>query len=53
MMYVVRRGGLITLPEKNKFHWQRSFYDEIIRNKTQYDKIIKYINENIDNWKNE
>ena len=46
----VRGGGLLTLPDKDKFHWQRLFYDEIIRSKTQHEKIVKYIKENINNW---
>ncbi len=30
--------------------WQRSFHDHIIRNKTDYDEISKYICENPINW---
>ena len=30
--------------------WQKSFYDEIIRNQTAYDEISKYIYENPMNW---
>ena len=30
--------------------WQKSFYDEIIRNKNAYDEISKYIFENPSKW---
>ena len=30
--------------------WQKSFYDEIIRNQSAYDEISKYIYENPMNW---
>ena len=30
--------------------WQKSFYDHVIRNKTDYDKHVKYIYENPMNW---
>ena len=35
--------------EHNKL-WQKSFYDEIIRNQKAYDEISKYIYENPLNW---
>ena len=30
--------------------WQRSFYEHIIRNKDDYDNIVKYIAENPIKW---
>jgi REP element-mobilizing transposase RayT len=30
--------------------WQRSYYDHVIRNKTDYEEISKYIYENPINW---
>ncbi len=30
--------------------WQRSFYDHVIRNKKDYDRLVKYIYENPINW---
>ncbi len=30
--------------------WQRSFYDHVIRNKKDYDRLVKYIYENPLNW---
>ena len=30
--------------------WQRSYYDHVVRNKTDYDEISKYIYENPLNW---
>ncbi|MBR5310316.1 MAG: transposase [Oscillospiraceae bacterium] len=38
--------------ERNKL-WQKSFYDEIIRNQNAYDEITKYIYENPSNWEND
>ena len=35
-----------------EFQWQRSFYDEIIKTKVQYDKIVEYIENNVENWEN-
>jgi len=32
------------------FHWQRSFYDHVIRNKESLEKIREYIISNPDNW---
>jgi len=31
--------------------WQRSYYDHIIRNRNEYEKIYNYIYENPENWK--
>ena len=30
--------------------WQRGFYDHVIRNREDYDKIINYIDENPVRW---
>ncbi len=30
--------------------WQRSFYDHVVRNKKDYDRLVKYIYENPLNW---
>ena len=32
------------------FHWQRNYYEHIIRNKPELDEIRKYILENPANW---
>jgi len=34
----------------NEFHWQRSFYDHIIRNESSLNKIREYIRKNPQNW---
>jgi REP element-mobilizing transposase RayT len=34
----------------NKKLWQRNYYEHIIRNQTEYEKIINYINSNVINW---
>ena len=31
---------------KIKNLWQRNFYERVVRNQTEYDNIVKYINEN-------
>ncbi|MBP9758993.1 hypothetical protein KBD45_04825 [Candidatus Dojkabacteria bacterium] len=36
--------------DNNVFEWQRSFYDRIIRNEFEYQKIKKYIFNNPINW---
>jgi REP element-mobilizing transposase RayT len=38
------------LDEEYKFHWQKSFYDRIIRNEVELYKIRKYIQLNPLNW---
>ena len=38
------------LPPFDKQIWQRSFYDHIIRNRNDYDEIVKYIHENPIRW---
>jgi len=38
------------LDEKNKFHWQKSFYDRIIRNERELYLIRNYIQLNPLNW---
>ncbi|MDE7403398.1 MAG: hypothetical protein K2M87_08320 [Muribaculaceae bacterium] len=35
---------------KLNFAWQQRFHDHIIRNQRAYDKIMQYIDENIENW---
>lgn len=35
----------------NRPNWQRSFYDHIIQNQIEYEKIANYINNNPKNWK--
>lgn len=37
----------------SSFRWQRSFYDHIIRNEKELEKITEYIELNPQNWKNE
>lgn len=37
-------------PPFNKRIWQRSFYDHIIRNQQDYQRICKYINTNPQKW---
>ncbi|MBC9796190.1 hypothetical protein IBL28_09440 [Sinomicrobium sp. FJxs] len=32
------------------FAWQSGFYDRIIRDKQEYDRIVKYISDNPGNW---
>jgi REP element-mobilizing transposase RayT len=34
-----------------EFDWQRLFHDHIIRNQTEYDFIKNYIDNNVQNWK--
>ena len=41
---------LIKTTENIDFVFQRSFYDHIIRNKKDYDEIVKYIYDNPANW---
>lgn len=31
--------------------WQRNYYEHIIRNEHSYNRIVKYIIDNPDNWK--
>ena len=33
--------------------WQKSFHDRIIRNDNEYNRIVEYINNNPDTWKND
>ena len=40
---MVKRGSL---PPFEKQIWQRSFYDHVIRNQTDFDEIYRYISEN-------
>ena len=35
------------------FHWQRSFYDHVIRNKESLEKIREYILSNPENWEHD
>ncbi len=35
----------------DRFSWQKSFHDRIIRNEIEYGRIVKYISENPMNWK--
>lgn len=39
------------LPPFDKQIWRRSFHDHIIRNRDDYDEIVKYIHENPMRWK--
>ncbi|MCK5685112.1 transposase [bacterium] len=39
-----------TIKFENKFKWQRSFYDHIIRNDKELDKIRQYIQSNPAKW---
>ncbi|MBR3935914.1 MAG: transposase [Oscillospiraceae bacterium] len=43
---------LVPEDERNKL-WQKSFYDEIIRNQAAYDEISKYIYENPMKWEDD
>ena len=47
---VTREYNKLVPEEKRNKLWQKSFYDEIIRNQAAYDKISKYIYENPMNW---
>ncbi len=49
-MKLVRDG---VVPPFDKQIWQRSFYDHIIRDKDDYDKIATYIRENPLKWKDD
>ena len=33
--------------------WQRSFYDNVISDRTEYDSAMRYIDENPANWPND
>ncbi len=33
--------------------WQRSYYDHVIRNEKDYEKIWEYIDTNVLKWKND
>ncbi|MDD5567618.1 MAG: transposase [Candidatus Omnitrophica bacterium] len=39
-----------TIESGNKFHWQKSFYDHIIRNELSLNRIREYIVNNPRNW---
>ena len=39
-------------PEQ-KFRWQKSYYDKIIRNKRELDNVRRYISSNPVNWEND
>ena len=43
----------IHLAGKERFNWQNSFHDRIIRNEIEFGRIINYIDENPSNWKKE
>lgn len=34
----------------SEFNWQRRFHDRVIRNNGEYDRIAKYIQNNVINW---
>lgn len=36
--------------EKQAFAWQPNYYDHIIRNQKDLDRIRKYINQNVFKW---
>jgi len=46
-----------TINKKNepeqKFRWQKSYYDRIIRNKSELDNVRRYISSNPVNWEND
>ena len=48
---VTREYNKTVSEEKRNKLWQKSFYDEIIRNQKAYDEISKYIFENPIKWK--
>ncbi len=41
------------LPPFDKHIWQRSYYDHIIRNEKEYEKIWEYIDQNPQTWQND
>ncbi len=43
----------IHLAGKERFNWQKSFHDRIIRNEMEFGRIINYIDDNPSNWKKE
>ena len=43
----------IHLAGEERFNWQKSFHDRIIRNEMEFGRIINYIDENPSNWKKE
>ena len=44
---MVKRG--LAVPFDKKL-WQRSFYDHVIRNREDYDAVVRYIHENPKRW---
>ena len=36
-----------------KFAWQRSYFDEFIKNEKMHQNIVCYIEHNVDNWEND
>ena len=43
----------IHLAGEERFNWQKSFHDRIIRNEMEFGRIINYIDDNPSNWKKE
>ncbi|MEE6208349.1 MAG: transposase [Alphaproteobacteria bacterium] len=37
----------------NKTFWQRNYYDRVIRDQQEYDRIVDYINNNPSKWAND
>jgi putative transposase len=46
------KGAVTSYAIKNsiEFYWQSKYYDHIIRNESDYNRIKKYIEQNINNW---
>jgi putative transposase len=45
-----REINMVIIQNKNNFHWQKSFYDHIIRNESSLNRIREYINGNPRRW---
>jgi REP element-mobilizing transposase RayT len=48
--YKTKVSKRIHLRGDNKFKWQKSYHDHIIRNQQSLDRIITYIETNVDKW---
>ncbi len=46
------KGAVTKFAKENKilFDWQPRFYDHIVRNRDEFLRIRKYIEENVKNW---
>ena len=53
--YIIKLGDIVRYykgrtSSKTKIHWQRNYYEHIIRNEKEYNKIYEYIINNPSNW---